>query len=157
MSGSNGEAEAGAIEDTSRHGHLQLMMTQLGAAALAAVARLGPCFAAAAAGLAGAADWYFERHHRAVARLSRREADRGAQRGGALIFEKGVPHAIDRRGDGRKVDDDLVREAAGIGTSVSAVEKGYRTAAERTKGASAHELLLTIWAARREVNGGGGL
>jgi hypothetical protein len=42
-----------------------------------------------------------------------------------------------------------------IATSVSAVEKSYRTAAEGTKGASAHELLLTIWAARREVNGGG--
>ena len=154
MSGSNREAEAGAVEDASRNGHLQLMMAQLCAAALAPVAGLGPRFAAAAAVVARAADGHFERYHRAVARFSRREADRRAQRGGALIFEKSVPHAIDCRGDRRKVDDDLVREAAGIGTSVGAVGKRYRTAAERTKGASAHELLLTIWAARGEVNQG---
>lgn len=123
MSRSNREAEAGAVDDARRYGHLQLMMTQLGAAALAPVAGLGPRFAAAAAVVAGAADWYFERHHRAVACLSRREANRRAQRGGALILEKGVPHAIDGWSDGWKIDDDLVGEAAGIGTSVSAVEK----------------------------------
>jgi hypothetical protein len=92
----DGEVEAGAVADAGRKGHAQLMMPELAAAALATVAGLGPCFAAAAAMVAGAADGHFEGDHGADARLARGHPYIGAQRRRALLLEECAPHTIHR-------------------------------------------------------------
>ena len=106
--------EAGAVEDTSRNRDLQLMVLELAAASLATDARLRPRLAAPPAVVARAAHRDLKRQHGAVARLAPRQLNRRAQGGGAFVCEKGAAHAIDGERHRRKVDDDLVGEAAPV-------------------------------------------
>ena len=142
MAGSDGEVEAGAVEDAGGDRDLKPMTPKLDAAALAPDAGLGPRFAAAAAVVARAAHRHHERHHGAVARLALRQSDRRLQRCGPLVNEKRAPHAIHGGRHRWKIDDDLIREATCLRTTVASAGDGHRSGAERTKGVAAHEQSL---------------
>jgi len=139
MAGSDGEIEVGAIANASGHRNLKAMRSILDAAAVASDARLSPRLAATAAVVARAAHRHLERHHGAITCLPMRELNRRAQRGSPLVGEKRAPHAIDGGSHRRKIDDDLIREATYLRTTVGAADNGHRSDAERTKGIATHE------------------
>lgn len=138
MTGSDGELEAGAVEDPSGERNLKLMRRELNATALASGARLGPRFAASTAVVARAAHGHLERHHGAVSRLAMRQSDRRTQRGRPLVREKRVPHPIDGGCHRWKIDDDLVREATLLCTTIGPGDDRHWSGAEPTKSVAAH-------------------
>ncbi len=142
MAGSDGEVEAGAVEDTGGDRDLKPMTPKLDATALAPDAGLGPRFASAAAGMARAAHGHLERHYGAVASFALRQSDRRAQRGSPLVNKKRAPHAIDGGCHRWKIDDDLIRETTCLRTTVGTADDGHRSGAERTKRIATHEQSL---------------
>ena len=89
--------------------------------------------------MACAANGHLERHHGAVARLAIRQPDRRAQRGGPLVRQKRASHTIDGGSHRWKIDDDLIRKATRLRTTVVTTEGGHGSGAERTKGITVHE------------------
>ena len=127
--------EAGAVEDTSRNRNLQLMVLELAAASLATDARLRPRLAATPAGVTSTPYRELKWEHGAVACLAPRQLNRRAQGRGAFVGDKGAPHAIDGKRHRRKVDDDLVGEAAPVRLTAGA----DRQCADATRSVPTHD------------------
>ena len=92
LAGCYRELESSAVGYTRGDGHVQRLMEQLGAAAIALRARLGPRLAAAAAVTTGAMDRNIERHRGAGARLPIRQTNRRPQLRGSLVGEEGAAY-----------------------------------------------------------------
>ena len=56
------------------------------------------------------------------------------QRGGPLVRQKRASHTIDGGSHRWKIDDDLIRKATRLRTTVVTTEGGHGSGAERTKG-----------------------
>ena len=139
MAGRDGEVEASAVQDTGGYCNLKLVTPEFSAAALASDTWLCPRLAAAAAVVARPAHGHLEWHHRAVPSLALRQLDRRAQCRSPLVGEKGAPHALDRGCHRWKIDNDLIREAARVRTTVGVANGGRCAGTEGTKGVFAHE------------------
>ena len=127
--------EAGAVEDTSRNRDLQLMVLELATASLATDARLRPRLAATPAGVTRTPYRELKWEYGAVACLAPRQLNRRAQSRSAFVCEKGAAHAIDGECHRRKVDDDLVGEAA----PVRLTARTNRQRADATRSVPTHE------------------
>ena len=114
VAGRDAEVKAGAVDDTRRKGHSQLMLLQLMTASLTPRTGLGPGLTAAAARVARASYGHLKGQHSAKTCFLPRHLHGCTQRGCALVGYERVSHAIDSRSHRRKVDDDLVSKTAPV-------------------------------------------